>query len=134
MSDATIPGRSRPSAGLGTLLSDDRLVRRAARGGRRALAEIYGRYHQGLYRLCLATVGNTSDAQDALQNTMVRVLRALPGETRRIQLKPWLYRIAHNESIEVLRRRRNTEPLDPELSAGRPALAEEAATRERLRR
>ena len=65
---------------------------------------------------------------------MVKVLRALPGEQRRIDLKPWLYRIAHNESIEVLRRRRETRELDAELPAPGPGLAEEAGTRERLRR
>jgi len=101
---------------------------------RRALEAIYRRYHQDLYRFCLAIVGNSQDAQDALQNTMVKVLRALPGEKRELKLKPWLYRIAHNESIEVLRRRRAAEPLDPELVGRGPELAEEATLRERLRR
>jgi RNA polymerase sigma factor (sigma-70 family) len=100
---------------------------------RRALEAIYRRYHQDLYRFCLAIVGNSQDAQDALQNTMVKVLRALPGEKRELKLKPWLYRIAHNESIEVLRRRRAAEPLDPELAGGGLELAEEAVLRERLR-
>ena len=103
-------------------------------GDERAFAAIFRRYHQSLYRYCLAIVGDPQDAQDALQNTMVKVLRALPGEERRIELKPWLYRIAHNESIELLRRRRETRQLDPELMAAGSGLAEEAASRERLRR
>jgi RNA polymerase sigma factor (sigma-70 family) len=115
------------------MLSDDRLAQRAVKGDERAFAAIFGRYHQSLYRYCLAIVGNTQDAQDALQNTMVKVLGALPGEERRIQLKPWLYRIAHNESIELLRRGRETRQLDPELEAAGSGLAEEAALRERLR-
>jgi RNA polymerase sigma factor (sigma-70 family) len=115
-------------------LSDDRLAQRATKGDERAFAAIYDRYHQGLYRFCLAVVGNPQDAQDALQNTMVKVLRALPGEKRRIQLKPWLYRIARNESIELLRRRRDSVEIEPELTASGTELAETAATRERLRR
>src|SRR5262249_20367967 len=75
----------------------------------------------------------SQDAQDALQNTMVKVLRSLPGERRRIELKPWLYRIAHNESVELLRRRRSGEQLDPETVARGLGLADEAAARERLR-
>jgi DNA-directed RNA polymerase specialized sigma24 family protein len=47
---------------------------------------------------------------------MVKVLRTLPGEQRPIELKPWLYRIAHNESIELLRRRRDTRQLDAGLA------------------
>jgi RNA polymerase sigma factor (sigma-70 family) len=115
-------------------LSDDRLARRAAGGDERAFAAIFRRYHQSLYRFCLAIVGDPQDAQDALQNTMVKVLRALPGEERRIELKPWLYRIAHNESIDLLRRRRETRELDTQLPSPGPGLAEEAASRERLGR
>jgi RNA polymerase sigma factor (sigma-70 family) len=131
MSEAAIPPGSR--LGLGRMLSDERLARRAVDGDERAFAAIYRRYHQDLYRFCLAIVGNQQDAQDALQNTMVKVLRALPGEERSLELKPWLYRIAHNESIELLRRRKGTEALDSELAGRGPALAEEAALRERLR-
>jgi RNA polymerase sigma factor (sigma-70 family) len=116
------------------VLSDDRLTRRAARGDERAFAAIFDRYHQGLYRYCQAILGNPQDAQDALQNTMVKVLRALPGEKRKLELKPWLYRIAHNESIELLRRRRETRPLDTEFASPGASLAEEAVTRDRLRR
>ncbi|HEU5062274.1 MAG TPA: sigma-70 family RNA polymerase sigma factor [Solirubrobacterales bacterium] len=121
------------AAGFARLLSDERLTRRAVGGDERAFAAIFRRYHQSLYRFCLAIVGNPEDAQDALQNTMVKVLRALPGEERKIDLKPWLYRIAHNESIDLLRRRRETAELDVEQVAPGYALAEDAETRERLR-
>jgi RNA polymerase sigma factor (sigma-70 family) len=112
--------------------SDDRLALRAAQRDQRAFEAIYKRYHQDLYRFCLAMVGNPHDAQDALQSTMVKVLRALPGEKRQIQLKPWLYRIARNEAVEVLRRRRDNAELEPEQAAV-IGVAETAETRERLR-
>ncbi|HWM64335.1 MAG TPA: sigma-70 family RNA polymerase sigma factor [Solirubrobacterales bacterium] len=114
-------------------MNDERLARRAAAGDRRAFETIFRRYHQDLYRFCLATVGNPEDAQDALQNTMVKALRALPGEQREIKLRPWLYRIARNESVEVMRRRRYSAELDPEQPAPIPEIAETAAARERLR-
>src|SRR4051812_39049500 len=120
--------------GLSSLLSDERLTRRAVGGDERAFAAIFRRYHQSLYRFCLAIVGNPDDASEALQNTMIKVLRALPGEERKIDLKPWLYRIAHNESIDLLRRRRETSQLDVEQIAPGYGLAEDVATRERLRR
>jgi len=127
MSEAAAP------AGVSRLLSDQRLTRRAVGGDERAFAAIFRRYHQSLYRFCLAIVGNPEDAQDALQNTMIKVLRALPGEERQIELKPWLYRIAHNEAIDLLRRRRETSQLDVEQVAPGYGLSEDAATRERLR-
>src|SRR4051812_1185111 len=120
--------------GFSRLLSDERLTRRAVGGDERAFGAIFNRYHQSLYRFCLAIVGNAEDAQDALQNTMIKVLRALPGEERQIELKPWLYRIARNEAIDLLRRRRETRQLDVEQIAPGYGLAEDVATRERLRR
>src|SRR5215212_2219525 len=120
--------------GFARMLSDERLTQRAVGGDERAFATIFRRYHQNLFRFCLAIVGNPDDASEALQNTMIKVLRALPGEERKIDLKPWLYRIAHNESIDLLRRRRETSQLDVEQVAPGYGLAEDAATRERLRR
>ncbi len=116
------------------LLPDERLARRAAAGDERAFEEIFRRYHQDLYRFCLATVSNPQDAQEALQNTMVKVMRALPGEEREIKLKPWLYRIARNEAVETIRKRRDSAQLAPERMAAPWEIAETAAARERLRR
>jgi RNA polymerase sigma factor (sigma-70 family) len=113
---------------------DEDLAEHASRGDRRALAAIYKRYHRDLFRYCAALLGNPEDAGDALQNTMVKVLSALPGERRRIDLKPWLYRIAHNESVELLRRRRDLEPIEPEALLGAEGPEASAEIRERLRR
>lgn len=119
---------------MNPLQSDARLARRAAAGDERAFAAIYRRYHQNLYRFCLSIVGRPEDAQDALQNTMVKALRALPGEEREIQLKPWLYRVAHNESIDLLRKRREGVNLEAVSVAGPVELTETVARRERLGR
>jgi RNA polymerase sigma factor (sigma-70 family) len=116
------------------LLSDARLARQATTGDQRAFAGIYRRYHQDLYRFCLSILGRPEDAQDALQNTMVKALRSLPGEEREIQLKPWLYRVAHNESIDLLRKRRDGPELDGAQASGAAEIAETVALRERLGR
>jgi len=112
---------------------DDTLAREASGGDERALGKIFREFHQPLYRYCLAILGNRQDAEDALQETMVKVLRALPGEKRAIALKPWLYRIAHNESIDLLRRRRASVSLEESEPAVGEGLAEQVETRQRLR-
>jgi RNA polymerase sigma factor (sigma-70 family) len=133
MSRAAVASGLRAGLPAMRAFSDESLALRAIEGDERAFAAIFDRHHQGLYRYCLALLGNPQDAQDALQNTMIKALRALPGEERRIALKPWLYRIAHNESIAQLRRRRETRSLDPDLPVTGYGLAEATATRERLR-
>jgi RNA polymerase sigma factor (sigma-70 family) len=105
--------RSHP---IGTrLVTDDRLARLAAAGSREAFAAIYERHHQRLYRYCRSILHNGDDADDALQNTMLKALCALPGEQRQIALRPWLHRIAHNESLSLLRRRRPEQDISEAL-------------------
>ena len=112
--------------------TDRGMSRLAARGDRRALAAIYDRFHQPLYRYCYSILRDAEDAADALQNTMAKVLHALPGEKREIALKPWLYRIAHNEAIEILRRRRPHAELREATHLAGPALEEHSEQRRRL--
>jgi RNA polymerase sigma factor (sigma-70 family) len=89
-----------------------------SRGGRAALTQVYQQHHQELYRYCRALLRDDHDAQDALQSTMTRAFAALRDERRDFELRPWLFRIAHNEAISMLRRRRPVEELDD-----RPATA-----------
>ena len=114
------------------LLGDERLAGLARRGDQRAFETIFRRYHQELYRFCRAILADPHEAQDALQSTMEAALRALPDEERRIALRPWLYRVAHNESISILRRR--PAVVDPALpEPPEPAADSRAEPRERLR-
>ena len=133
MNEATwaSPGRGR-AAGL-RFAGDDRLTRRATEGDSAAFAEIFRRYSRELGRYCQAILGSREAAEDALQNTIVAAIRSLPGETRAIALKPWLYRVAYNESISLLRRRRPAEELDPELAEPGSDPSERSARREGLR-
>jgi RNA polymerase sigma factor (sigma-70 family) len=112
------------------LLPDDRLARLAADGNRAAFAAIYRRHHQALYRYCRSILRNGEEAEDALQNTMVSALRALPGEQRRVSLKPWLFRVAHNEAISVLRHRSPDAPIDFATTVA--SEQDDPAVRERL--
>lgn len=134
--DPARPEARRGSSGWprppGRASSDSRLARRASKGDRRAIAAIFERYQQELYGFCLGLLGEPQDAQDALQNTMVKILRALPGEEREISLRPWLYRIAHNEAIEMLRRRHPTQALDGYLVDRQSSVMEQAEQREQL--
>ncbi|MDQ3676332.1 MAG: RNA polymerase sigma factor, partial [Actinomycetota bacterium] len=97
------------------------------------MAAIFERHHQALHRYCYSILNNSHDAEDALQSTMIKALRALPGERRQIALRPWLYRIAHNESISLLRARRPDGALDAAAGVTDVAAGDLVETRERLR-
>jgi RNA polymerase sigma factor (sigma-70 family) len=95
------------------LLPDEQLARLAGAGDPRAFALIFERHHQALYRYCMSLLRDPEEAGDALQNTMLKALRNLAGnrEKRGVPLRPWLFRIAHNEAISLLRRRKPHEEL-----------------------
>jgi len=84
-------------------------VRLAARGNENAFSAIFDRHHQALFRYALTILGNREDAFDAVQNAIVKLLRSLPGESREIKLKPWLFKIVHNEAISIVRQRHPEE-------------------------
>src|SRR4051812_14572509 len=117
------------------LLTDERLLRLVAAGNPQAFGSIYARYHAPLYAYCRSIVRDPDDARDALQNTMLKALAALGragGEYRELSLKPWLFRIAHNESITLLRKRRPSEPLTDAVSPPVGSVDGQVVARERL--
>jgi RNA polymerase sigma factor (sigma-70 family) len=124
------PGRRLPP-GLARI-SDERLARMVARGSERAFVTLYERYSQPLYRYCRSIVGNDSDAQDALQSTFSAALVALRRGARDAPLRPWLFRITHNEAISLLRRRRPAIELTQADEPTAPSALERALERERL--
>ena len=124
------PTRSR-AVGL-RLLSDDRLGRMVADGNESAFEVISERYQGPLYRHCRAILNHHEDASDALQNTLLNAYRALSSKPRDLALRPWLYRIAHNESISLLRRRRPHAELDEAAEVSRPGADHDAETNARL--
>jgi RNA polymerase sigma factor (sigma-70 family) len=103
-----------------------------ARRDAAALAAMYERHHQALYRYCRSILHDDEDARDALQSTMAKALAALRDEERDFELRPWLFRIAHNEAISKLRQRRDTVDLDAATTLGTDPLAQAVEDRERL--
>ena len=75
-------------------------------GGRAEFARLVDAYYPLIYRLAFRMLGNAQDAEDILQETFVKAFRHLAGFDGRSSLSTWLYRIATNEALMFLRRRR----------------------------
>jgi len=74
-------------------------------GDRREFARLVDAYSGPLYRLALKMLGNASDAEDALQNTFIKAFQHVDKFEGRSSLLTWLYRIASNEALMLLRKR-----------------------------
>lgn len=75
-------------------------------GDRTEFARLVEAYSAQIYRLALKILGNTQDAEDVLQNTFLKALQNLPTFEGRSSLSTWLYRIAVNEALMLIRKRR----------------------------
>jgi RNA polymerase sigma factor (sigma-70 family) len=133
MSDTVLPIDSVSEvARMERLLGDERLARLAGRGGERAFTALYERHHQALYRYCRSIVRNDHDAQDALQSAMMRAWAALRKEERDLAVRPWLFRIVHNEAVSILRRRGPERELGEDHERLDGGVEHAAEARERL--
>lgn len=84
-------------------------------GDRAAFARFVEVFSPQVYRLALKMLGDAQDAEDVLQETFMKALRSLPSFEGRSSLSTWLYRIALNESLMALRRRKpDTVSIDQE--------------------
>ena len=84
-------------------MNDETLAHRAASGDMEAFEELVNRHRGVVYRLARSVTGNHHDADDASQETFVRVFRALGSYDPGRPFKPWLKRIIYNTSLNVLR-------------------------------
>jgi RNA polymerase sigma-70 factor (ECF subfamily) len=109
------------------------LVDRVKGGDPAALGALYDRLADRVYRFSLFRVGNHADAEDLTQRTFLKMIEALPRYQRRgIPFEAWLFRLARNAAIDLMRGRRTNESLESasELRSEAPgpeAAAEQAA-------
>lgn len=121
------------------LMSDGALVRCVLAGEPEAYDVLVRRYQRQVYSFVYRMTGNVTDAEDLLQETFIRAYAALPSFRQNASFLTWLYKIASNLSIDLMRSRRSkpTDYLEDEIEAGRePSCADrsldpqEYATRE----
>jgi RNA polymerase sigma-70 factor (ECF subfamily) len=75
-------------------------------GDRIEFSRLVDTYYTNIYRLAMKILGNQQDAEDVLQETFLKAYRHLSGFDGRSKLSTWLFRIATNEALMILRRQR----------------------------
>jgi RNA polymerase sigma-70 factor (ECF subfamily) len=120
-------------------LSEDdlRLARACAGGDSDVFASIYARYGERMKSIAYHQLGNVADAEDAVQETFLKVHRAAAGYNGEAAFTTWLYRILVNTCFDMLRRRNRRireTPMDEEIAGGRAANAVDDVKRMALRK
>jgi RNA polymerase sigma factor (sigma-70 family) len=129
-----VPLRSRR---LLALAGDRRLVEQVRRGNEAAFEVIFERHGLAILAFCKHMLGTREEAEDAVQHTFTAAYRDLQrGGDREIALKPWLFAIARNRCVSVLRAQREVPAVVDALELQAPSgagIAEQAEERADLR-
>jgi RNA polymerase sigma-70 factor (ECF subfamily) len=97
-------------------LDDVQLIQRVAEGSETALGIMYDRFGQAVYSLCLRIVHDAPTAEELTQEVFVRLWRsAARFEPDKGRASTWLLRIAHNLSLNEVRRRQSRPVTAPDV-------------------
>jgi RNA polymerase sigma-70 factor (ECF subfamily) len=112
--------------------SEEALLVRLRAGEPGAFEQVMRRHNSRLFRVARSILSDDSDAEEVLQEAYIRAFSGIAGFKGEASLATWLTRIAINEALVRLRRRRDTAPLDEEtaLADPRPSPEQDAARRE----
>jgi RNA polymerase sigma factor (sigma-70 family) len=131
---AVAPGLRSPSALL-RLQSDERLIALIRRGQHAAFETLFSRYQSRLLAFCRHMLGSREDAEDVLQEVFAAAFNAILADEREINVRPWLYRIARNRSLNHLRRASaiGVDSMDVHYAENGLSTAEKVMRRESFR-
>ena len=117
------------------LQSDERLVALVRRGHHGAFEALVSRYQSRLLAFCRHMLGSREDAEDVLQEVFAAAFNAMLADERPINVRPWLYRIARNRSLNHLRRAQaiGVDSMDVHLSENGATTADKVHRREDFR-
>jgi RNA polymerase sigma-70 factor (ECF subfamily) len=94
------------------------LIRRAQQGDQVALTQLYEAHFDRIYRYIAIKIGDRTEAEDMTQQVFLHAIKSLSGYREKgMHFSSWLYRIAHNQVVDYLRKksRRITVSLDESL-------------------
>src|SRR3954463_1236577 len=117
------------------LQSDERLIALVRRGNHHAFEALVARYQARLLAFCRHMLSSKEDAEDVLQEVFAAAFNAMLADDRPINVRPWLYRIARNRSLNHLRRTQavGVDSMDVHLSEGGTTTADKVHKREEFR-
>lgn len=113
-----------------------RLLKKAQRGDSQAFEDLVAPYEKRIYALSYRMLGNREDAEDAAQDALLRIFRALPKYRLEAEFGTWVYRVASSACLDALRKRkiRQSDSLDTLVEAGYAPVSDGESPEESLMR
>jgi RNA polymerase sigma factor (sigma-70 family) len=95
--------RGNPLTETATEPPDEELVAKARSGDREALEQLLVRHQPWILNIAVRMLWQRADAEDAAQEILIKIVKALPGYRGESKLRTWLYRIAVNHILDLRR-------------------------------
>jgi RNA polymerase sigma factor (sigma-70 family) len=117
------------------LQSDEKLIALIRRGNHHAFEALMSRYQSRLLAFCRHMLSSKEDAEDVLQEVFAAAFNAIQADNRSLNVRPWLYRIARNRSLNHLRRVQpiGVDSMDVHFAEGGQTTADKVHRREDFR-
>lgn len=88
-------------------MEESKLIRRASEGDAASFNSLMQMHERRMYAVAVRMCGNPEDAQDCLQEAMLRIYRSIAGFKAQSSFSTWVYRITMNACLDELRKRKN---------------------------
>ena len=98
---------------------EENLVRRAQHHDQEAFTQLYEEHFDKIYRYIVFKIGNATEAEDMTQQVFLNALKSISSfKWKGVPFSAWLFRIAHNQIVDHLRKKKqSTVPLDESLAS-----------------
>jgi RNA polymerase sigma-70 factor, ECF subfamily len=110
---------------------DQFTIRQLRNGNEEAQTEFYKEYRMKLFYYCYQLLGNRSDAEDTVHETIMKIFNGIDGLQSSNAFRSWIYAIARNESLQVIRKKGPVVLLDREDLTDGESLEQQIDARDR---
>jgi len=101
--------------------SDEEIVKKIRQEDQELFAVLIDRYQDKLLRYAVRIIRDQSLAEEVVQNAFIKVFKNLAGFNVKRRFSSWIYRIVHNEAVNIIKKRSKVLPLDEEVKNNIPA-------------
>jgi len=94
------------------MISDNQLIQQTAKGDEKAFAQLLDRYQDHIYSVCYSILKTKDEAQEAAQDSFIKVYKSADTFNQESKLSSWMYKIAYRTSLDYIRKRKTTQDID----------------------
>lgn len=94
------------------MFSEEQLIKKVVEGNRLAISQLLERYESYIYTICFTVLRTKAEAEEATQDTFMKIIRALPKYEKQGKLTTWMYSVAYRTALDYLKKRKNTSDLN----------------------